>query len=150
MVVSDTHNNNLILIGSETFNPWVMLYHGSLDFAVHWDYVNDVYTVTNRASKPGEQVQFRFDRRTTDQKAFTLVALTDNSQGEGRVLLVEGTSMGTTYGALSFLTNEQLWKPVIHAATDSSGRLHNFEVLLSSQFIRGGAGNTQIVAIHTH
>ena len=66
------------------------------------------------------------------------------------MLLIEGTSMGTTYGALNFFTNEKLWQPVISAATDKSGKLHNFEVLLGSDFVRGGTSNTQIVALHLH
>lgn len=58
--------------------------------------------------------------------------------------------MGATYGAVNFFTNEQLWQPVIRAATDTDGKLQNFEVLLSSEFVRGGASNTQIVAFHRH
>ncbi|HLI03695.1 MAG TPA: hypothetical protein VKU93_05425 [Terracidiphilus sp.] len=150
MVVASTHNNNLILIGSETFNPWVTLYQRALDFYVHWDYVHDVYYVTNHAPRPGEQTEYIYDRHTPGLKAYTLVALTDNVQGEGRVMLIEGTSMGTTYGALNFFTNEKLWGPVIRAATDKYGKLHNFEVLLSSDFVRGGTSNTQIVALHLH
>lgn len=149
MVVANTHNNNLILIGSSTFNPWVTLYQKTLDFYVHWDYVHDVYYITNRDPKPGEQKQYVYTRRPSN-KAYTLVALTDNSQGEGRVLLIEGTSMGTTYGAVNFFTNQELWQPVIRAATDKNGRLHNFEVLLSGDFVRGGLSNTQIVALHLH
>ncbi|MFP5230938.1 MAG: hypothetical protein ACLGXA_25255 [Acidobacteriota bacterium] len=149
MVVANTHNNNLILIGSSTFNPWVTLYQPALDFDVHWDYIRDVYYVSNRVPKPGEQKQYVYDR-TSGTSAYTLVALTDNMQGEGRVLLIEGTTMGTTYGALNFFTNEKLWQPVIRAATDKSGRLHNFEALLSSDFVRGGTSNTRIVAVHLH
>jgi hypothetical protein len=149
MVVANTHNNNLILIGSSTFNPWVTLYQPALDFYVHWDYTHDVYYVTNRAPKPGEEKEYVYDRRTGTQ-AYTLVALTDNLQGEGRVLLIEGTTMGSTYGGLNFLTNEKLWRPVIHAATDKYGKLHNFEVLLSSDFVRGGTSNTHLVVFHLH
>lgn len=150
MVVANTQNDNLILIGAESFNPWVTLYQSALDFYVRWDYKSDVGVVTNRAPKPGEPARLQYDRRLPGQKALTLVALTDNSQGNGRVLLIEGTSMGTTYGALNFFTNEELWKPVIHAATDSRGALHNFEVLLSNEFVRGGAANTRLVAFHVH
>jgi hypothetical protein len=149
MVVDNTHNNNLILIGSSTFNPWVTLYQPALDFYVHWDYADDEYYVTNRAPKPGEEKAYVYNRRTVTQ-AYTLVALTDNLQGEGRVLLIEGTTMGSTYGGLNFLTNEKLWQPVIHAATDKYGELHNFEVLLSSEFVRGGTSNTHLVAFHLH
>lgn len=152
MVVANTHDNNLILIGSETFNPWVTLYQGQLDYRAHWDYVHDVYYIDNRAPKSGEPAQLVYNRNLNQQgqKAYTLVALTDNAQGRGRVLIVEGTSMGTTYGALSFLTDEKLWRPVMRAATDGSGRLHNFEAILSSDFVRGGASNTQVVSVHVH
>jgi hypothetical protein len=150
LVVSETHDNNLILIGAETFNPWVTLYQPLLDFDVHWDYKSDIYTVTNRTPRRGEQQSYVYDRHTPGLKAYTLVALLDNSQGRGRVLLIEGTSMGTTYGAMNFFTNDSLWGPVMRAAVDKSGRLHNFEVLLSNDFIRGGVSNTQIVALHIH
>ena len=150
VTVANTHDNNLILIGSETFNPWVTLYQPQLDFHVHWDYKTDLYTVTNRAPRTGEKSSYQYDRRIPGSKALTLIALTDNSQGQGRVLLVEGTTMGATYGAVDFLTDKHLWSPVITAATDRSGRLHNFEVLLSNDFVRGGISNTQIIAIHLH
>ena len=65
-------------------------------------------------------------------------------------MIIEGTSMGSTYSAVNFLTNEQLWGPVMRAALDSSGYLRNFEVLLRGEFVRGGVGNTQVVALHIH
>ena len=138
------------MIGSETFNPWVTLYQPLLDFDVHWDYKSDIYTVTNRAPHPGEQKQYEYDRHTPGLKAYTLIALVNNTQGQGRVLLIEGTSMGTTYGVMNFLANENMWRPAMKAAVDKSGRLHNFEVLLSNDFIRGGVSNTQLVALHVH
>ena len=89
-----------------------------------------------------------FDRRVKvqQQNPITHIALLDNSQGQGRVLIVERTSMGTTYGAVNFLTHEQLWRLVIAAATDSSGRPHNFEALLRGNFV----SNTHIIALHVH
>jgi hypothetical protein len=150
LVVADTHDNNLILIGSETFNPWVTLYQPKLDFNAHWDYKSDVYRITNRAPKPGEQSQYDYDRRNSADKPLTLIALMDNSQGHGRVLIVEGTSMGSTYGGMNFFSNEVLWRQAMTAATDGTGKLHNFEALLSSDFVRGGVSNTQLVALHVH
>lgn len=151
VAVADTHDNNLILIGSETFNPWVTLYQPVMDFVSHWDFATDVYSIENKAPKPGEQSLYTYTRRQhPPQNPYTHIALLDNSQGQGRVLIVEGTSMGTTYGAINFLTHEQLWGPVIKAATDSTGRLHNFEVVLGGDFVHGGVSNTHIVALHIH
>jgi hypothetical protein len=150
MVVANTHDNNLILIGSESFNPWISLYKPGLDFTIDWDYARDIYTVVNRAPKAGETAKFIFDRHTRDQPNYTHIALLDNVQGAGRVLIVEGTTMGTTYGAVNFFRSQSLWQPVLAAATDAHGHVHNFEVLLSSQFVRGGTSNTRIVSIHVH
>ncbi len=150
LVAAQTHGNNLILIGSETFDPWVTLYQPQLDFFVHWDYRTDIYTVTDRAPRPGEPKQYLFDRKMPGLSAYTLIALVDNTQGQGRVLLVEGTSMGSIYGAVNFFTYNALWQPVMRAAVDKSGRLHNFEVLLRNDFVRGGVTNTRLAALHVH
>ncbi|MDR3575719.1 MAG: hypothetical protein P4L50_17810, partial [Anaerolineaceae bacterium] len=133
-----------------TFNPWVTLYQPMLDFNLHWDYKTDVYSVTNRAPKAGEASHYEYIRNVARSRAMTLIALINNSQGQGRVLLIEGTTMGTTYAAISFLTDDHLWGPVLAAATNKNGRLGNFEVLLASDFVRGGVTNTQVVAFHQH
>lgn len=151
VAIADTHDNNLVLIGAETFNPWVTLYQAKMDFVSHWDFKSDVYVIDNKAPKNGEPDHYYYDRLKHEvQKAITHIALVDNSQGQGRVLVIEGTSMGTTYGAVNFLTHEQLWRPAIEAATDSSGHLHNFEVLLSGGFVHGGVSNTQVLSMHVH
>ena len=153
VVVADTHDNNLILIGSRTFNPWITLYQPTLDFEVQWDHKADVYSVINRAPGPGEQSRYEYNRSLSPGQPLdplTHIALMDNTQGHGRVLLIEGTSMGSTYAALAFLTNEHLWQPVLARATDRTGRLHNFEVLLSSEFVRGGVSNPTLIAFHDH
>lgn len=150
LAVADTHDNNLILIGSDTFNPWVTLYQPQMDFTHHYDVAADKYILQNKAPRPGEQVEYVYARFEPSQKAYTHIALLNNLQGGGRVLLVEGTTMGSTYGAINFLTHEALYAPVIRAATDASGRLHDFEVLLSGNFLHGGVGNSQVVAVHVH
>lgn len=152
VAVADTHDNNLILLGSESFNPWVTLYQPIMDFVAHWNFATDLYSIENKAPKPGEQKTYTYDRRLQNQpqNPLTHIALLDNSQGQGRVLIIEGTSMGTTYGAVNFFTHEQLWGPVIKSATDSSGRLHNFEILLKGDFVHGGVSNTHIISLHVH
>jgi hypothetical protein len=150
MSAADVNNDNLILIGSDTFNPWVSLYQPQLDFHTQWDFARNIYTVTNRAPQKGEQAAYSFSPETGPLGALTVVALTDNTQGGGRVLLIEGTTMGTTYGGMRFLFDKPMWQPVIAAATDGNGRLHNFEVLLRNDFLRGGVSNTRPIAVHVH
>lgn len=150
VVIADTHNNNLILLGAESFNPWVTLYQPEMDFVQHYDLVADTYTILNKSPKAGEQASYVYRRTKPNLKNYVHIALLTNSQGQGRVLIVEGTSMGATYGALNFLTSSWLYTPVLKQATDSSGRLHDFEVLLSGDFIHGGVGNSKVIAVHVH
>jgi hypothetical protein len=151
IVVADTHDNNLILIGSESFNPWVTLYQHEMDFVAHWDFKKDIYSVENQAPKPGELPLYQYSRQNPQpQPAITHIALLNNSQGLGRVLIIEGTTMGSTYGAVNFLTHESIWGPVIQKATDAHGKLRDFEVLLSGDMIHGGVGNTKVIALHIH
>lgn len=151
VVVADTHDNNLILIGSETFNPWVTLFRQNTDFYAVWDHDADVYSIVNKSPKTNEQAHYDYSRNSgKPEAAFTHIAFIDNSQGQGKVLIIEGTSMGTTYAAVAFLTHDKLWRPVMDAAIDKDNHLHNFEVLLSSDFVRGGTSNTKLVAIHVH
>jgi hypothetical protein len=150
MSAADVNNDNLILIGSDTLNPWISLYQPQLDFRIQWDIQRNIYTVTNRAPRPGEQAAYTYSPEVGPMAALTVVALADNTQGGGRVLLVDGTTMGTTYAGMRFLFDQPMWKPVIAAATDDHGRLHNFEVLLESDFLRGGVSNTRQIAVHVH
>ncbi len=150
LTIGDTHENNLILIGSETFNPWVTLYEPQMDFNVGWDFHRDVYSVTDRAPKAGEPARYEYRRSAPGSKALTLISFLENSQGHGHVLLIQGSSMGTTYSALNFLTNENLWRPAVQAAIRPDGGLQSFEVLLGSDFVRGGVSNTRVIATPVH
>lgn len=146
----DVHENNLILIGPESFDPWITLYKTTQDFQLHQDLNDYIFTIDNKAPRPGEQPTYTWNSAKTDKDAITLVALTDNTQGGGKVLLIQGTSSSSTYGALNFLFDEEAWKPVMTQATDSTGKLHNFEVMLYSDLIRGGVSNTRVIAVHIH
>lgn len=150
VVIADTHDNNLILLGAESFNPWVTLYQPEMDFTEHYDLTSDTYTIVNKSPKYGEQASYIYRRTKPNLKNYVHLALLKNSQGQGRVLIVEGTSMGATYGALNFLTSSWLYEPVLRQAMDSSGHLRDFEVLLNGDFIHGGVGNSRVIAVHLH
>lgn len=150
MAIGDLRNSNLILIGSETFNPWVTLYEPSMDFNVHWDFAHNTYMVTDGHPQRDEPAAYTYDPKLSSSGAMSVVSYIENSQGKGDVLILQGTTMGATYGAMNMLLNEKLWKSVIGAATDRSGQLHHFDVLLESDFMRGGVSNTRILSTHVH
>ncbi|MES2390991.1 MAG: hypothetical protein V4555_05080 [Acidobacteriota bacterium] len=146
----DIHGNNLILIGPDSFDPWISLFKSTQDFQLRREFSDYSFVVENKAPRQGEKSIYTWSAAKTDKDAITLVALTDNTQGGGKVLLIQGTTMGSTYGALNFLFDDEAWKPVMAKATDKNGQLHNFEVMLFSDLIRGGVSNTRVMAVHIH
>jgi hypothetical protein len=57
--------------------------------------------------------------------------------------------MGAIYAAEHFLFTQRMWQPVIDAATEN-GKLHDFEVLMTSDFVKDEVSNTRILTYHIH
>ena len=142
---ADLHDANLILLGASTFNPWVSVYDKALDFHLDRDFQNYTFRVVNSAPAKGE------DRIINKQshEALTIVALVETPSGNEHALLVEGSTMGSVYAAEHFLFTRRMWQPVITAAT-AKGNLRNFEVVLSSEFVKDEVSGTHVVAYHVH
>jgi hypothetical protein len=115
-----------------------------------WDASQDLFTVVNRTPQRGEQPTYQWTLKNGTQGGLTLISLTDNSQGSGRVLLIEGTTMGGVYAAADFLSNEKLLDPILVKAQGKDGTVKNFDVLLQSDFMRGGVSNLHVLAAHVH
>jgi len=150
LAVSDIKDANLILMGTRSYNPWTDLFQSGLTLPMSWDVHQDMFTVTNRTPQPGEQAVYHWTVKSGTQGGLTLIALTDNSQGIGRVLLVEGTTMAGVYAGSDFLSNKQLLEPILSKARRPDGSLRNFDVLLQSDFIRQGVSNLHVLAVHVH
>lgn len=142
---ADVRGANLVLLGASTFDPWVTLYDTNLDFKLDRNFENYSFRVLNRAPRKGEPQVFTLQYA----QALTIVALTSTPNGENRVLLIEGSTMGSIYAGSHFLFTQKMWEPVIHAATDD-GKLRNFEVLLKSNFIKDEVSDIQVMAWHVH
>ncbi len=150
LAARDIHDANLVLMGSHSYNPWTELFQSGLSLQLSWDVNQDLFTITNRAPKPGESAVYQWTPKTGRRGGLTLISLTNNSQGNGRVLLVEGTTMFGGYAGSEFLANKELLDPILLQAKRPDGGLRNFEVLLQSDFIHEGVSNIKILAVHVH
>jgi len=150
LAARDIKDANLILMGTSSYNPWTQLFQSSLSLQMSWDADQDLFTVINRTPQPGEQPLYQWTVKNGTQGGLTLISLTDNSQGAGRVLLIEGTTMGGVYAGSDFLSNRQLLDPILARAQRSDGTVRNFDVLLQSDFIREGVSNLHVLAAHVH
>ena len=141
----DLQGANLILLGTSTFNPWSSIYDSNLDFHLDRGYEHYTFQVVNRAPRKGEGAVIT----KTDTQALTTVALTETPSGNEHVLLLGGSTMGSVYAAEHFLFTQRMWQPILDAAT-INGKLHGFEVVLRSDFVKDEVSNTQVIAYHVH
>jgi len=148
LAASDIKDANLILMGSQSYNPWIQLFQNGPTLRMSWDANQDLFTVSNFAPRPGEPREYQWTVKNGVQGGLTLISLTDNTQGSGRVLLIEGTTMGGVFAGSDFLQNRKLLEPILNQAKRPDGTLRNFDVLLQSDFIREGASNVQVLAAH--
>jgi hypothetical protein len=148
LAASDLNDANLVLIGTQSYNPWTLLFQNGPTLRMFWDVGQDIFTVDNLAPQPDEPRVYRWTLKNGVQGGLTLISLTDNTQGNGRVLLIEGTTMGGVYAAADFLQERKLIDPILARARRPDGSLRNFDVLLQSDFVREGVSNLHLLAAH--
>jgi hypothetical protein len=150
LTARDLKGANLILMGTSSYNPWSGLFQSALSLQMSWDPTQDMFTVINKTPQPGEKSIYTWTLKNGTQGGLSLISLTDNSQGSGRVLLVQGTTMGGVYAASDFLSDHQLLDPILARAQRPDGTVKNFDVLLQSDFLRSGVSNLHVLSAHVH
>ena len=146
----DLRNSNVILVGSPTYNPWVEMFDNRLNFHLHYDGEHNNMTVLNSKPENGEPAEYLPLGEDPTRRGYThgfgYIAVTTNLEGNGRVLLIEGSTVAGVDAALSFLTNDSTIGPVLKKASSASGEIGNFEVLLNANFLKSSSPDAQVLA----
>jgi hypothetical protein len=145
----DLRNSNVILVGSPTYNPWVEMFDNHLNFHLHYDGERNSVTVLNGKPEDGEPAIYLPAGEDPTHRGYThgfgYIAVTANLEGNGRVLLVEGSTIAGVDASLSFLMNDAKMGPIIKKASQGSGP-GNFEVLLGANFLKSSSPDAQVLA----
>lgn len=144
MTPDDFRNVSVILSGAPVYNPWDELFDSRLNFHIVYDAAaNNSMYIENRKPLAGEPPVY-----TTDwKKVFGYIALTDNLDNNGKVLLIEGTSHVGVEAAVDFLFNDKKMAPILAKAKQSRGELANFELLLNAASPNNsGSGQADVIA----
>jgi hypothetical protein len=145
----DLRNANVILVGAPTYNPWVEMFDSRLSFRLHYDGVHNTMSVLNRRPQTREPAEYSATGGGSDNHGYThgfgYIALTTNLEGNGRVLLIEGSTVAGVDAAVSFLLNEEKMGPILQQASQRDG-LGNFEVLLGANFLKSSSPDSQLLA----
>jgi hypothetical protein len=145
--LSDFKNHNAILFGSPSSNPWFRLFNEKLNFQFDWDQVRRGL-FRNRSPRPGEQAVYAMTTNPGESgKAYAMVGLVPNVNGNGHVLLVGGTTAEGTEAAGDFITDENRTAAALTAiGIDPAGPPRYFEFLLEVKAIAGSGSQSTILA----
>ncbi|MCU1323970.1 MAG: hypothetical protein JWM43_3619 [Acidobacteriaceae bacterium] len=143
--VSDFRNANVILTGAPTYNPWIELFDNNLNFHIIYDGATNKIRVVNRSPRAGEKSEYAWTADDPSHRGYAYIALVDNLQGVGKVLLIEGTTMAGVDAADAFLLNDKRMPDILKQATTTS-ELNNFELLLEASVIDGSSPDAKVIA----
>ena len=146
----DLRNSNVILIGAPTYNPWVEMFASHLNFHLSYDGEHNAMTVLNRKPANGEPSEYTAAGGDSSHLGYThgfgYIALTTNLDGNGRVLIIEGSTIAGVDASVSFLMSDSRMTPILSRASQKGRGLASFEVLLKADFLKSSSPDAQILA----
>jgi hypothetical protein len=138
-------NDNVILLGNPTSNPWYQWFENSLNFTESPEVVGTT-PVINRSPKPGESATYTSQESPGQDKtiAHCVIAYLPKPDHSGNMLLIQGTTSEATEAGGQFLLSED-------RMSDFAKQLHvkklpYFEVLLHVSQVLGTAVTAKIEA----
>jgi hypothetical protein len=145
--LADFKNHNVILFGSVTSNPWTGVFSEKLNFQFDWDSVRRGL-FRNRSPRAGEQDVYSMTTFPGESgRAYAQVAFVPNVNGDGHVLLINGTTAEGTEAAGEFITDEKRAAAALKAmGIDPAGPPRYFEILLEAKAVAGSASQSMFLA----
>jgi hypothetical protein len=143
---NDLKTGNVILMGAAESNPWVELFERNMTFVFVDDYKNGVFTVINRAPRPGEPARWASVWNDPQRRVYGVAAYVPNLAGDGNALILEGTSMSGTEGARDFVMDDSQLLPFLKRIQRPDGTIPHFEVLLETQNMSASAVRSSLLA----
>jgi hypothetical protein len=129
----DLRHTNLILLGGPGYDPWEQIFEPKLNFRMSNNIAQDGLEIENMDPIKGESKLYSYVEGGPSRRGYAVVSLMDNLSGDGRVLLVQGTTALGDGMAAEFLENGTDLVPVLNEARSDSG-IKNFELLLETSF----------------
>jgi hypothetical protein len=143
-------DDSFVLLGSPRSNPWFELFQDQLDFSFEFDSVRKAEFVRNKHPRDGESPAYvpTAEGWQTGQ-AYAIVALVNNANQGGQVLLLAGSNAEATEAAGKFATNLDLMPRTLRShGIDPRGPARRFEVLLRVSTMAGSPNTFEVVACH--
>jgi hypothetical protein len=142
--------DSFILFGSPRSNPWVELFKDQLDFSFEIDPVRKTEFVQNRRPRGGEAAAYvpTAEGWGTGQ-AYAIIALVNNPDQNGQVLLLAGSNAEATEAAGKLVARPEALAKVFEAHGINPGAAaQHFEILLRVSTMAGSPNTFEVVACH--
>ena len=150
LTFEDLQDSNVILIGSPIYDPWIQMFDKSQNFRMVYDGAENSISVLNEKPLKNEQTVYKWSQTDPQRTGYAIIALTDNLESTGKVLLVQGTAMGGVDAATDFLFHSDQINLIIRNAIDTDGKPANFELLLETTMYFGGSMKAKVIAKRIH
>ncbi len=146
----DLRGANIVFVGAPTYNPWVEMFDNQLNFRLHYDGAHNSMVVLNRKPQAGEPAEYDASAAAPDDRGYTngfgYIAFTKTLEGDGRVLMIEGSTVAGVDAAASFLLDDAKMAPVMQKISQNSGGVSDFEILLAAEFLKSSSPEAHVLA----
>jgi len=143
-------DDNFIFLGSPRSDPWMSLFNDQLDFQFSFDKASGQEFIRNVRPRQNELAAYypTAPGWATGQ-SFGIVALVQNPDQDGHVLLLAGANGEGTEAAGKLVTDLPRLSSILKSCgLTSSARAAHFELLLRFNAMAGSASNIDVVACH--
>jgi hypothetical protein len=143
-------DDNFILLGSPRSNPWASLFSDQLDFRFDYDEKTQKEIIRNVHPHSNEKpIYVPTALGWATGETFGVMALVQNADQNGQVLLLGGASGEGTEAAGSLATDLPRLSNVLRkCGIDPSGPPQHFEILLHLTMMAGSPSHVEVEACH--
>ncbi|HEX3940733.1 MAG TPA: hypothetical protein VHX11_04535 [Acidobacteriaceae bacterium] len=143
-------DDNYILLGSPSSDPWTSLYADQLDFQFAYDKASRQEIIRNLHPRPNEQAQYvPTAMGWSTGQSYAIVALVKNPDQQGQVLLLGGANAEGTEAAGKLITDlPRLAAALKSCGISPTGPVQHFELLLKLDTMAGSPSNADVQACH--
>lgn len=143
-------DDNYVLLGSSRSDPWSALFNDQLDFRFVFDRQSNQEIIRNARPGANELPQYTPTAMGGGTgKSFAIVALVQNLDQNGQVLLLAGANAEGTEAAGNFAADlPRMSATMRKCAVTRSGPGSHFELLLQLDTMAGSANNISLLACH--
>jgi hypothetical protein len=144
-------DDNFILLGSPSSDPWGALFAEQLDFVFDYDSALKTEFLRNSHPRPGELPRYvPTALGGATGRTFGIIGFIRNPNHGGHILLVAGTTAEATEACMKLVCRPDAFSAVLrrHGIAESGPPSH-FEMLLRVEEMAGAPAESDVVAVHT-